>query len=295
LHVEPFFIFALVFFTEKLMRSVYLLVGVFAVWCLLAAFWYLFWIKGLDPKPENINPHESALAIAEILIIVIVSLFIGFGIAWFLRQQNIERALVDNTELKILLAAKNQEALHAVEQAQKAEQTLNRARETFRSDFLTISRENERLKTVEETFKSEQELLQQQIAILQNTVTDLQKGFNDANQEGLLYKREKEKLQVELSELRLVKSSAKSRTANTEQTTPSGVREIDDLKVINGIGPGIETKLNKAGIFSFRQISELTEESIEQLSSVIEFFPGRISRDRWVEQASKLYLDKLRK
>ncbi|HRG07152.1 MAG TPA: hypothetical protein PLJ08_01135, partial [Cyclobacteriaceae bacterium] len=77
------------------MRSVYLLVGVFAVWCLLAAFWYLFWIKGLDPKPENINPHESALAIAEILIIVIVSLFIGFGIAWFLRQQNIERALVD--------------------------------------------------------------------------------------------------------------------------------------------------------------------------------------------------------
>ncbi|HRG07153.1 MAG TPA: hypothetical protein PLJ08_01140, partial [Cyclobacteriaceae bacterium] len=75
------------------------------------------------------------------------------------------------------LAAKNQEALHAVEQAQKAEQTLNRARETFRSDFLTISRENQRLKTVEETFKSEQELLQQQIAILQNTVSDLQKGF----------------------------------------------------------------------------------------------------------------------
>ncbi len=61
------------------MRSVYLLVGSFAVWCLLAAFWYLFWIKGLDPKPENINPHESALAIAEILAIVLVSLFIGFG------------------------------------------------------------------------------------------------------------------------------------------------------------------------------------------------------------------------
>lgn len=276
------------------MRSVYLLVGVFAVWCLLAAFWYLFWIKGLNPKPENINPHESALAIAEILIIVIVSLFIGFGIAWFLRQQNIEKAEAENTELKILLAAKNQEALHAVEHAQKAEQTLNRARETFRADFLTVSRENERLKTIEETYKSEQELLQQQIAILQNTVTDLQRGFNDANQEALLYKLEKEKLQVELSELRQVKSSAKSRTADAQQITPSGVREIDDLKVINGIGPGIEAKLNKAGIFSFRQISELTEESIEQLSSVIEFFPGRITRDRWVEQASKLYLDKLR-
>jgi predicted flap endonuclease-1-like 5' DNA nuclease len=293
LHVEPFFIFASLFFTEKPMRSVYLLVGSFAVWCLLAAFWYLFWIKGLDPKPENINPHESALAIAEILIIVVVSLFIGFGIAWFLRQQNIEKAEADNTELKILLATKNQEVLLASEQSEKAEQTLNRARETFRADFLTISRENERLKTVEETFKGEQELLQQQIVVLQNTVSDLQQGFNEANQEAAHSKQEKQKLEVELNELKQVKRSAKSSVSQTQQTSTS-TREVDDLKVINGIGPGIEVKLNKAGIFSFRQISELTEESIERVSSVIEFFPGRIARDRWVEQASKLYLDKLR-
>jgi predicted flap endonuclease-1-like 5' DNA nuclease len=293
LHVEPFFIFASLFFTEKPMRSVYLLVGSFAVWCLLAAFWYLFWIKGLDPKPENINPHESALAIAEILIIVLVSLFIGFGIAWFLRQQNIEKAEADNTELKILLAAKKQEVLLASEQSEKAEQTLNRARETFRADFLTISRENERLKTVEETFKGEQELLQQQIVVLQNTVSDLQQGFNEANQEATHSKQEKQKLEVELNELKQVKRSAKSSVSQTQQTSTS-TREVDDLKVINGIGPGIEIKLNKAGIFSFRQISELTEESIERVSSVIEFFPGRIARDRWVEQASKLYLDKLR-
>lgn len=276
------------------MRSVYLLVGSFAVWCLLAAFWYLFWIKGLDPKPENINPHESALAIAEILAIVLVSLFIGFGIAWFLRQQNIEKAEAKNTELKILLAAKKQETLHAIEQAQKAEQTLNRARETFRADFLTVSRENERLKTVEETFRTEQELLTNQIAVLQNTVTDLQKGFNEANQEATSSKQEKQKLALELTELKQVKRSAKSSGSQTQQASTSVVQEIDDLKVINGIGPGIEVKLNKAGIYSFRQISELTEESIERVSSVIEFFPGRITRDRWVEQASKLYLDKLR-
>lgn len=275
------------------MRSVYLLVGVFAVWCLSAAFWYLFWIKGLDPKPENINPHESALAIAEILIIVIVSLFIGFGIAWFLRQQNIEKAEAENTDLKIVLAEKKQEVQLASEQSEKAEQTLNRARETFRADFLTISRENERLKTMEETFKGEQELLQQQITVLQNTNSDLQRGFNEANQEAINSKQEKQKLEVELTELRQVKRSTRSSVSQTQQasTTP---HEVDDLKVIKGIGPGIEAKLNKAGIFSFRQISELTEESIERVSSVIEFFPGRIARDRWVEPASKLYLDKLR-
>jgi predicted flap endonuclease-1-like 5' DNA nuclease len=68
----------------------------------------------------------------------------------------------------------------------------------------------------------------------------------------------------------------------------------DDLKVIKGIGPGIEKKLNQQGIYSYRQISEFTPDSIKKLTEAILFFPGRIERDRWVEQASKLYLDKIR-
>ncbi|MCW5910534.1 MAG: hypothetical protein KIT62_05640 [Cyclobacteriaceae bacterium] len=275
------------------MRAVYLLVGVFAVWCLLAAFWYLFWIKGLDPKPQNINPHESAMAIAEILVIVLVSLLIGFGIAWFLRQQNIQKAEDENAALKILVAEKQQVVHLALEQAEKAGQTLSRARETFREDFLAVSRENERLKTVEETCKGEQDSLQQQIAVLQNTLHELQGSFTHATQEALRTEQEKQKLEVELTELRQVKRQPKSNASRTGEAGPA-IREVDDLKLIKGIGPGIEAKLNKAGIFSFRQISELTNESIEHVANVIEFFPGRITRDRWVEQASKLYLDKLR-
>ncbi|MBX2895426.1 MAG: hypothetical protein KF763_08280 [Cyclobacteriaceae bacterium] len=277
------------------MRSVYLLVGVFAVWCLLAAFWYLFWIKGLDPKPENINPHESALAIAEILIIVIVSLFIGFGIAWFLRQQQNDATKSESTLLKILLNEKEELVQQAIDKARKTEETLARARETFRTDYLAVSRENERLKRVDESFINNQETWQQQISLLQASITDLQSNLNEANQEVLTCKAEKQKLEIELSELQQVKRTAKSGSLQTTQPASALAPETDDLKMIKGIGPGIEAKLNKAGIFSFRQISELTEESIEQLSSVIEFFPGRITRDRWVEQASKLYLDKLRK
>jgi len=276
------------------MRSVYLLVGLFGVWCLLAAFWYLFWIKGLDPQPQNINPHESALAIAEILIIVVVSLFIGFGIAWFLRQQSTQASADEITALRIRLAEKNQEAHLAEEQVIKTEQTLSRARETFRADFLTVSRENERLKTVEETFKGEQDLLQQQINALQNTLTDLRKEYNEAIKTSARIAQEKQTLETEVTELREVKRQPKDKTQIGLSSTIVS-QEVDDLKLINGIGPGIEAKLNKAGIFSFSQISELTEKSIERIASVIEFFPGRITRDRWVEQASKLYLDKLRK
>lgn len=268
------------------MRSVYLFVGVFVIWCLLAAQWYLFWIKGLDPKPENINPHESAMAIAEILVIILISLFIGFGIAWFLRQQTIKNLQAENTELKILLAEKKHDLHFASEQIEKAEQTLNRARETFRTDFLAVSRENERLKAVEEAFKKEQELLQQQITVFQNSANDLQHRYDEASQEAASTKQEKYQLETELTELKQVKQQP------SENTTTS--KEVDDLKLIKGIGAGIEAKLNQAGIFSFRQISELSANRIVEVANVLESFPGRIERDRWVEQASKLYLDKLR-
>jgi predicted flap endonuclease-1-like 5' DNA nuclease len=62
----------------------------------------------------------------------------------------------------------------------------------------------------------------------------------------------------------------------------------DDLKKINGIGPFIERKLNDLGIYTFEQVSKFDEELIEQITDAIEFFPGRIVRDNWVEQAKAL-------
>lgn len=64
--------------------------------------------------------------------------------------------------------------------------------------------------------------------------------------------------------------------------------ERDDLQRIKGIGPHIEQKLNSAGIYSLRQISRFTMDDEKLVNEVIEFFPGRISRDQWVVQASKL-------
>ncbi|KXK22162.1 MAG: 50S ribosomal protein L21 [Bacteroidetes bacterium OLB12] len=284
----------------KKMRSVYLLVGLFAVWCLLAAFWYLFWIKGLDPNTSNINPHESALAIAEILVIVLVSLFIGFGIAWFLRQQIIDTKTARESELAIDIAELKQALQSAHDQAEKAEQTLNRARETFRQDFLTVSRENERLKTTEDSLNTLQQQFQQQQETFQNTIDDLQENYRTAGDELVLLRLQKQKLEIELEELKKHQRETKEPRysdfiSGQQLTEKTEAFEKDDLKQINGIGPGIEAKLNKAGIFSFRQISELTKESTQQVAAIIEFFPGRITRDRWVEQASKLYLDKLRK
>jgi predicted flap endonuclease-1-like 5' DNA nuclease len=61
----------------------------------------------------------------------------------------------------------------------------------------------------------------------------------------------------------------------------------DNLKLIKGIGPTIETKLKAAGITRFAQIAAWTKkeqaEFAEQLS-----FAGRIEREEWVRQAKVL-------
>lgn len=64
--------------------------------------------------------------------------------------------------------------------------------------------------------------------------------------------------------------------------------EKDDLKLINGIGPFIEDKLNDIGIYTFDQISEFDPIIIELVTDAIQFFPGRIDRDDWVGQSSSL-------
>jgi len=64
--------------------------------------------------------------------------------------------------------------------------------------------------------------------------------------------------------------------------------EKDDLKLISGVGPFIEKKLNSIGIYTFDQISKFTKEDIDTVTALIQFFPGRIERDNWTDQAEKL-------
>ena len=64
--------------------------------------------------------------------------------------------------------------------------------------------------------------------------------------------------------------------------------EKDDLTLINGIGPFIETKLNDIGIYTYQQISEFDAEKIEQVTRDVAYFPGRIVKDDWVGQAKEL-------
>jgi len=62
----------------------------------------------------------------------------------------------------------------------------------------------------------------------------------------------------------------------------------DDLKKVKGIGPKMEKTLNQIGIFTFAQVSRMTEKEYNLLDSITKSFPGRAQRDDWAGQAKNL-------
>lgn len=67
--------------------------------------------------------------------------------------------------------------------------------------------------------------------------------------------------------------------------SPDG--EADDLKLISGVGPVLEGKLNDMGIYHFWQVAKFEQKDIDLVNDAMSF-PGRIERDEWVAQAQNL-------
>lgn len=63
---------------------------------------------------------------------------------------------------------------------------------------------------------------------------------------------------------------------------------VDDLTKIDGLGAFTEKKLNEIGIFTYEQIAAWDADTVNQVTQAIEFIPGRIEKDHWVQQAIQL-------
>lgn len=63
--------------------------------------------------------------------------------------------------------------------------------------------------------------------------------------------------------------------------------EPDDLKLISGVGPVLQDKLNELGIYHFWQIGKFEQKDIDLVNDAMAF-PGRIERDEWIAQAQNL-------
>jgi predicted flap endonuclease-1-like 5' DNA nuclease len=66
-------------------------------------------------------------------------------------------------------------------------------------------------------------------------------------------------------------SATRTSPARNLETQPAVQAPPDDLKIIRGIGPVIERKLNEAGIYTFEQLGNLTAAGLRRiLGDVIE-------------------------
>lgn len=68
---------------------------------------------------------------------------------------------------------------------------------------------------------------------------------------------------------------------------PSG--KLDDLQLINGVGPTLEKKLHRLGIYHYEQLAHVTAEEIKLIDSKLKTYKGRLKRDKWPMQARRLH------
>jgi predicted flap endonuclease-1-like 5' DNA nuclease len=143
------------------------------------------------------------------------------------------------------------------------------------------------------------------INLLESEKADLNKKIDTLNTESNELRKKLSRKDVEIEKLNNEINELKGSDRSNEQDTldkiskrknlldygsfgTASVADKDDLKLINGIGPFIEKKLNALEIFTFKQISKFTAKDVEAVNKAIEFFPGRIERDNWVGQAKEL-------
>ena len=72
---------------------------------------------------------------------------------------------------------------------------------------------------------------------------------------------------------------------------PAAVGEPDNLRLIKGVGPKLNTLLNSLGVTRFDQIAEWKEAEINEVDQYLDTFSGRITRDAWIDQAKFLAKD----
>lgn len=71
----------------------------------------------------------------------------------------------------------------------------------------------------------------------------------------------------------------------------SAPAQVDDLKLINGVGPKLEETLNELGIYTFEQIADWNAENVAYVDARLKF-KGRIERDDWISKAKVLAKEK---
>lgn len=75
----------------------------------------------------------------------------------------------------------------------------------------------------------------------------------------------------------------------SNEMEPPAMQNVQDLKLIKGIGPKVEKHLNAAGVFSYSQLANKTSDELASaLNDLAGFSAERIDELDWINEAQKL-------
>jgi len=256
----------------------------------------------------------------DITIMLVGAFLIGSAIAWLLRNQKINliegeikklQAEVRNLHIanenldiakdklkdELNQCVESKSKLIGIEDMQRANSELRQERErseVARHSLAEIESAHEVLKQ-ELQFKINQMLSVEEANKLRAEVNRLRVFNSNLEDEVISLKETNQKiegtgglgLEIPLTDIDSTLAPGQD-FVSTIGIKSAAAHEKDDLKKISGVGPFIEEKLNKIGIYTYEQIASLTHEQADKITEAIEFFPGRIQRDDWVGQARDL-------
>lgn len=89
----------------------------------------------------------------------------------------------------------------------------------------------------------------------------------------------------------VVEEKAAPPPAGSKPKIAAAVGEPDNLRLIKGVGPKLNSLLHNLGVTRFDQIAGWKAEDIAEMDKYLETFSGRITRDAWIDQAKFLAKD----
>lgn len=261
------------------------------VWCSASALWYMYGAKGVKTDPQFFNPQAALISVMEIVAMLLIACLIGYAIAWTVREEAFEEQVEHKEKLQAgnsSLTQTNHELKHQIELwRNKHQHDIRHIQQKAGEIIAERDRLRGQLNELESSILAQQqnsvsskiqlEQLETEAGTLRYRVRQLEYQNKEYDESNAKLKHELERLQEE----------RKERVATSEHpfVRPVEPDEKDNLTDIKGIGPFIEKRLNMLGIYTFKQLSELTPELVDRVGNAIEFFPGRIERENWIGQA----------
>jgi len=220
-------------------------------------------------------------AITEIAVFLLVAALLGLVVGYVLWYRKAVRANAEADNMAVSL----QDRSARLGQAEHDVASLIDERDRVRAESLSLANAADRSAAEVVTLRGHVS----QIQPLADRVPEMRSKLESLTEETSALRAERDRLAAETAGS--VSQDETPASFVGDEPVEALMANPDELQRISGVGPHLEQLLNDNNIFAYRQIAKLTEVGLRDLDDQLGF-KGRIERDNWQAQATKLHSEK---